>query len=161
MTNYTEELLRSVEGAAGRASKITASLEKMTDSDLFAALGQRLSDSGNSGRVASLDKSVQVDDLVRGSAMEELGRRVFRRWNLALHEFVCKSQGEDQDLRQRILHALSGKDGGAVALIAGILVAAFGASPAIAAIVATLLVRLFLNPTKDAVCEYWSEQLKS
>lgn len=159
MADHSDELLRSVKAAAGRASTVESSLKMMTDVDLFSALGQRISDSSINGRTPALDTHIDIDDLVRSSAMEELGRRVFYRWSLALHQFVCNPSSDDQDLREKILQALSGKDGGAVALIAGVMVAAFGASPAIAAIVATLLVRLLLNPAREELCAFWSEKL--
>jgi len=58
------------------------------------------------------------------------------------------------------LKAIFSKEGGGVALLAGGLVAAFGFSPAIAAVVAALLVKLIIAPTAAEVCAEWSKTLK-
>jgi hypothetical protein len=59
-----------------------------------------------------------------------------------------------------MLKAIFSKEGGGIALLAGGLVAAFGLSPAIAAIVAALLVKLIIAPTAAEVCAEWENTLK-
>ena len=78
-----------------------------------------------------------------------------------MHDFLCTSGGEEQDLRRRLMSALTGRDGGAPALLAGTLVAAFGVSPAVAALVAALLMKLVIAPAKDELCQSWAASLDS
>ena len=148
-----DDLLRSVARIAETNTPAIESLTRLSDSDLFSALGQRLT--SDEPAIAS---PIDPDDLLRTSALQNLGRSVFRRWNNALHDFVCKSSGEDQALRDKLIQALTGKEGG-TAIIAGILVAAFGASPAIAAILATLLIRIIVAPAASEICKAWTAAL--
>jgi hypothetical protein len=60
-----------------------------------------------------------------------------------------------------MLNAIFSKHGGGVALLAGGLVAVFGLSPAIAAVVAALLVKIIIAPTANEICSTWGATLKS
>jgi len=64
-------------------------------------------------------------------------------------------------LRHRLMSALTGREGGAPALLAGTLVAAFGLSPAVAALVAALLMKLVIAPAKDELCQSWAAALNA
>lgn len=161
MSDLVDELARAIDSAQAHAEKVEDRLTVMSTADLYAALGQRISSTARENRTIGIDSPIDIDALKRTNAIQELGQRVFRRWSIALHQFVCSEGGEDDDLRQKVFRALTGKDGGSVALIAGILVAAFGASPAIAAIVATLLVRILVNPAADELCKAWANSLKA
>jgi len=150
-----DDILRSVENLGVESRPAISSLSGFSEPDLFAALAQRLND-----RRATLATPFNADDLKRDAALQALGQRVFRRWNMALYDFVCKSKAEDQQLRERLISALSGKEGGAAALIAGTLVAAFGASPAVAAIIGTLVVRIVIIPATEELCSYWNKTIE-
>lgn len=156
-----DDLLRSAIGAAEQAGDRLRTLSVQDENDLYAALAQRL------GRISereptsfAFDTSFDTDDLLRDDATIGLGKRIFRRWNGALHQFACKSDKEDQDLRTRLLNALTGSEGGA-AVIAGVLVAAFGASPAVAAIIAALLLKIVIKPATEEICDAWAKSLGS
>jgi hypothetical protein len=99
------------------------------------------------------------DDLERGSAVE-LGKKIFARWNRTLNEFACKPNSEDANLQNQLIGALTGKEGG-TAVIAGLMITSFGASPAVAAVVAALLVKLVLAPAAKEVCNAWSDALSA
>jgi hypothetical protein len=75
-----------------------------------------------------------------------------------LHQFCCVPDKEELDVRAKLLAGLTGKEGGA-AVIAGMLVATFGASPAVAAIVAALLLKIVVAPALDEVCQAWRKSL--
>jgi len=100
-----------------------------------------------------------LDTNTRGPEAVLIGRRLFWRWSTALHDLLCKSGGADDDLRSRLLSVLSLKDGGAVAYIAVFLASNFKIDATHAAIVATLLVKVFLEPTGEEVCQTWSSSL--
>jgi hypothetical protein len=91
--------------------------------------------------------------------LQALGTRVFLRWSRALHGLLCGSAGEDKDLRDRLWSAITGKTGGISALLSATLVSSFGAAPAVAAIVATLVAKVILQPAGEEVCSYWAARL--
>jgi hypothetical protein len=91
--------------------------------------------------------------------LQTLGARVFLRWSRALHELLCGSSDEDKDLRDRLWSAITGKTGGITALFSAVLVSSFGATPAVAAIVATLIAKVVLQPAGEELCSYWAKQL--
>jgi hypothetical protein len=102
---------------------------------------------------------IDRDGLPRDSAAIAVGRRILARWSRTMHDFLCKSGGDEEDLRERLFNAITGRDGGATALLAGTLVAAFGASPGVAAIVAALLMKLVIAPAQDELCQAWAAAL--
>src|SRR5690348_892167 len=99
MATHTDDLLRSVEQAASVAGPPIAAVANMNDSDLFSALGD-LTEAPRPGRQQNPSSSSDIDDLRRGTEAEALGRRIFHRWNVALHQFVCTPAKEDQAVRE-------------------------------------------------------------
>ncbi len=91
------------------------------DVDLFSMLASRVSDPGTflDSTNNQFLKSFSVDDLVRSEDMSNLGKRIFMRWSVAIHEFVCKSGNDDKEIKAQIISAIVGKGGGAAAVIAG------------------------------------------
>jgi hypothetical protein len=151
-----DELLRSAVDSAKRADNILT-LSVQSENDLYAALAQQLNSvSLGDPSAFTFDKSFNIDDLLRDDATIGLGQRIFRRWNRTLYQFACRPDSEDQDIRDRLLSAITGREGG-VAVIAGVLVAAFGASPAVAAIVAALLLKIVIKPAAEEICLAWSK----
>jgi hypothetical protein len=150
-----QSLLKSVSQAAKLSEPAVDSLTSARDADLFAALGYQLSQSSAGSTQGGYDTEFDPDDLPRDTAFQDLGKRLFKRWNKTLHEFVCGSSSEDKALRDRLLGALMGKEGGAAALLAGTLVAVFGVSPALSAVIATLVIRLVVKPAAGEICESW------
>jgi hypothetical protein len=154
----TPLVTRAEKSAAGSSAAI-GELVKLAPPDLFAALGHQVSEAASGAAGANnFAVSVNVDELDRG-VFTDLGRRIFARWSRALHDFLCKSSSEDQDLKSRVLSALSGKDVSATVVLVGVLVGTFGLAPAVATIVATLVVKLIAQPAGDEICKYWDEQL--
>jgi hypothetical protein len=111
------ELVQSVNEAAQLSATAIGSFARLGDADLFAALGYRLKQSSADRFAGKLSTPIDIDDLPRDTALLQLGQNLFHRWNGALHEFVCKDDNEDEALRQRLLGALTGKQGGATALL--------------------------------------------
>ena len=89
----------------------------------------------------------------------ELGRRVYVRWHRELYRFLCENDELNQSDRNRLFKALVGKEATSAAMIASLLVSSFGLSPAIAAIVGALVLRLFVASAGQTVCEFWKETL--
>jgi hypothetical protein len=90
-----------------------------------------------------------IDDLKR------IGSRVAQRWNKELYKLICGS-GNDED-RKRLLDALNVSEAAAIAVAASLLLAI--APAAVAAPLAALLVKTFLMPAKEELCEAWAEAI--
>ena len=152
-----------VRGAGENARSNIATAFKLDEHDLYRELGIHSRDLAVTG-IAPLS----ADDFPRGrsskledSELSTLGRQIFRRWCASLHELVCGTDAEDNDLRQQILHVISGSKETLAAVISGILVTAFGTTPIIAALVAALLIKIVITPAGDRICAFWSERLKN
>ena len=143
------------------ATAASSELLKKTAGELYVQLGALSLDPGAArrGSEGGYRSSVDPDDLQRGPAASELGRRIFLRWSHALHDFTCKPREEDKALQEQIIQAIFDKNGGGVALLAAGLVTAFGVSPAISAVVAALIVKLIVAPAMDELCKVWDEQI--
>jgi hypothetical protein len=154
-----DDLYRSAVAKATSSQSNVAILAAQSENDLFATLAQRTEAVALGVQSAlAFDAPFSADDLRRDSATIALGRRIFRRWSRALHQFACSTGEEDKSARDRLWSALIGKEGGA-AVIAGILVASFGASAAVAAVVAALLVKIVIQPATEELCESWGRSL--
>ncbi len=150
-----------LEVAIRSAHKATAPLEALSVGDLFPLLGSRIVEcSAATPRALTFDAPVNIDDLTRGPEIFELGERIFWRWSATLHRFICNPSDDDTDEKSRLLAAIGSKGSGVTALAAGILVSSFGLSPAIAAVVAALLLKLVFQPAGDEICAYWASENK-
>ena len=100
-----------------------------------------------------------IDDI------KALGTRIMNRWNKELYGVVCgKKPGggaesdEDKKIRKDLLKALNLGDAAVIATVAtGLIV--LGAPAAIAAPVAPFLVKKFIMPAKEKLCDAWGEAL--
>jgi len=108
--------------------------------------------------VDDLKRSADVDSAQRHEEWKAFGKRLLLRWSRALHDFVCTNADEDRDLKDKIRNALTAGAGSTAVLAAGI-TTAFGLAPAVAAIIAALLVRLIVAPAHEEVCSTWTEWL--
>jgi hypothetical protein len=157
----TEELIEAANEAAARAKKAVEKLKNYSEPDLFLVLNLRVTDLEKEVGQQAFDLPIDPDRFPRGPGFQQLGKRIYLRWSQSLHSLVCKDGAENRDIRNQILSALSLKDGGGAALIAGFLVTLFGVSPAIAAVVAVLIVRLIVQPAGVEICKSWEDALKN
>lgn len=92
-----------------------------------------------------------IDDL------KGIGSRIAHRWNKELYKLICRSDdGED---RKKLLDALNLSEAAAIGVVASLLLAI--APAAVAAPLAALLVKTFLLPAKDELCEAWAEVVEA
>jgi hypothetical protein len=157
MANHS--LLPNAEHIAAANEEIVTLLQRSDEPDLLAALALRVRETAAGSVEVTRMSVIELDQLPRDASTIALGRRILARWSHAMHDFLCKSDGDDDDLRSQLMGVITGGSGGAAALMAGTLVAAFGASPAVAAIVAALLMKTIVVPAKDEICAYWAASL--
>ena len=95
-----------------------------------------------------------LDDLKR------LGKRITNRWSKELFAIVCGNEDKDAEIREALRNSLSLGEAAVIAAVAGALIS-LGVGAAIAAPLAPLLVRRFIWPAKDELCEAWGEAIEN
>jgi hypothetical protein len=102
-----------------------------------------------------------IDDI------KSLGRRIMTRWNKELYGVVCGEMkpggaeaAEDKKMRDDLLKSLNLGDAAVIGAVVTALIT-LGAPAAIAAPVAPFLVKKFIMPAKDELCDAWGEAITS
>jgi len=136
--------------------------EQKEDEALYVLIGMRekavanepaLKDDPNLEVVYAEPTMGPLDDIKR------LGKRITNRWNKELYAIVCGNEDKDTEVRQSLLNSLSLGEAAVIAAVASALIG-LGVGAAIAAPLAPLLVRRFIWPAKDELCEAWGEAIE-
>ena len=91
--------------------------------------------------------------------VKALGWRILTRWNKEVHVVVCSSERpEDQEMSKKVFAALSLDEAALITAVVPALIW-LGASAAIAAVVAPLIVKKFIVPAKEELCAAWGEAI--
>jgi hypothetical protein len=113
---------------------------------------------------SSFSPTVSYDEAEMGvlDDVRDYGKRIFRRCSVEAYKLFCGDDPEDEEDRKQLAEAIGVSKGQVAALVAGMLVAQLGLAPAIAAIVAAILIRRFLiKPGAQLACDKWKAQLPS
>jgi hypothetical protein len=142
-----------------KAQPAVEKLMEDTESQLYAELGRRSQLLQSEPEVLSdFDlRSVQAqgaaDDLIKA------GERFFNRLSIQAYGVLCGEGPQDQAERQELIEAFAKGQQGIAAAIAGLLVANLAIAPAIATVVATLIVRKVAITAYETMCELWGKSL--
>ena len=90
--------------------------------------------------------------------VRDLGKRIFDRWNREAYGLVCSGGGDAKD-RKAILDSIGVGQTAFAALLASTIVTTFGLAPAIASVIAAIVVKRFFRPAYEEFCEVWKEKL--
>ncbi len=171
-----EARFKILQAQARNAESTFAQLLSAKTPDLFVELGARalrmdqsrkidedtnLRGRGEASDAGGFGQKIDQESFQRDAETQEFGERLFQRWSSAFHEFICKREARDSDLRNQVLNAISGGSAGGSAILAAVLVSYFALSPAIAAIVAALVIRLVVAPAAEEVCAAWTRTLSA
>jgi hypothetical protein len=144
------------------AEPVVAKLLKSDEDQLYEQLGIRNAALRiDPAKAGSFDPVVVYDGSHMGMKEEvrELGKRLFNRWNREGFELACGVAVEDEADRQQMMKALGLGDTAAAAALSALLVSNFGVAPAIAAVVAVLVIKRFFRPTFEEFCAVWRKNL--
>lgn len=148
---------------AQRALTPAYELVELSEDELFEQLGLRqrkiAADPSGSDRY---DMQVPYDVETFGPIddLKAFGRRYFAKVSRQAYNLMCGSGPEETEERQKIREAFgAGKEGVVAATLAGALVSAFSITPAIAAVVGALAVKIFFKPAYESMCEVWKGNL--
>ena len=148
-------------------TEITNLVEQVTDKDedkLESYLGLYVQQRGESWLK---DESVtEIDsDMMETSArggLAEFGKRFFAKFNAEAYDLLCGNPFEDDgETLKKLENALKQGTDKAAGLLAPVLIAQLGLAPAVAAIIATLVVKKLAKVTGDTICEMWQESLQA
>ncbi|MDU8929921.1 hypothetical protein RXV86_21245 [Alisedimentitalea sp. MJ-SS2] len=149
------------EGMTRAASAATELAATLHDDDLLSELGRRAT-------LASVDPSgvVPVDAEFRGAALEgmtdiflDTGKAIFKRVNRQLHGVMCGDDEDNAADREKLKSVLGLDDTAIAGVLVQILVGSFGLLPAVATVVAALLIKHVLKPSLEEVCDIWGGML--
>jgi hypothetical protein len=140
-------------------------LERLLQSEpdqLFTELGLRQKAIENDPTQAGLFEITATYDAPFAGPLDvlkEFGQRFFDRVNKDLYNLVCGDDANNANERKKLLDAF-GLGGVAFAgVLTSVLISSFGWAPAIATVVAALVVKLFFNNAQAAMCEVWKKHL--
>jgi uncharacterized membrane protein YdfJ with MMPL/SSD domain len=140
-------------------------LEKLLQSDpdqLYAELGLRQKAILADPRQAAMFETTATYDADFAGpldALKDFGRRFFNRFSNDAYALVCGADQENSEERKKLLDAFGGGQTAFAAALTAALMSWFGWAPAIAAVMAALIVKLFFKNAYIAMCAVWKQRL--
>jgi hypothetical protein len=131
------------------------------ESALYAELGLRTIVLRHHPKLGnSFSPRISIDNFPKPPKAElrKLGKQILNDWNRSLYSFVCEDKGDDHDTKDKILKAISLGGVTSASIITSVLIS-IGLAPALAIIVGTLIMRLFVVPAGQTICNWWKGQL--
>lgn len=143
---------------------LSSLLGKDSDEDaLLAQLGIRAK-AVQIGRLDAMDYAATptYEGVVMGpmSDLVTLGRRILDRWNRELYKVMCGGDPDDKEDRESLLKSVGLSDVAVAAAMSSVLIGSFAVAPAVATIIAALVVKRLLIPGGAVACEFWKERLQ-
>ncbi|MEM9231671.1 MAG: hypothetical protein AAGB10_18915 [Pseudomonadota bacterium] len=94
--------------------------------------------------------------------LREAGQRVVMGAADGLHQLICGAENPDTEKnRQALLNAVGLSEATAIGATTTLLLTLPAITPMIAAAAAVVIVRLFLIPAGEDLCEFWAEKLEA
>ena len=148
---------------------IVESLWELDDDVLEAQLGSRVQAIGDdvAGRgargidPASLE-SIDVNVAARASIDPRFlnaGRQLVDRVNPLTYELMCKPLGDDAETQKILDETINQNYTKAAGMLAPVLVSGVGLAPAVATLLATLIIKKIAKTGANAICETWEKSL--
>ncbi|MEG4589384.1 hypothetical protein QUA54_29835 [Microcoleus sp. MOSTC5] len=148
---------------------IVESLWELDEDQLAAQIGDRAQAIGDDAAglgsrgidPASLD-SIDVNVAARASIdlkLLEAGQRLFDRVNPLVYELMCKPLGNDPQTQKILDEAIGQNYTKAAGMLTPVLISGLGLAPAIATLLATLIIKKIANYSATAICDNWKQNL--
>lgn len=89
-----------------------------------------------------------------------LGKRILKRWNKAIYDLVCNTEGVDPQAKKTIMDAIKlGRPDALATAITSVLIGVFSVGPGVALVVGVLFGKVLLPAAGEEVCAFWKERL--
>ncbi len=163
MTTETELVTQTVPVDDAKAQETTAAAESLVPMDtenLLEELARREAAAAKEGGVLTdpaLDSGYATAEMALGDDLKEIGDRLLKVIVRRLHGVICGGSGSDE-ARKKLAEAISVSETAAIAAVTAALLPV--TSPLFAAPAAVIIVREFLIPVADELCDYWAEKLE-
>ncbi|GET41873.1 hypothetical protein [Microseira wollei] len=143
--------------------ELVQQLLDLDEDELKVQLGMHAQGMATDSRSASV-ASIEVQAASRGvfdTKALEIGQRLFDRINAGAYDILCGNPfGDSGETLQKLETALSENYAKAAGIIAPVLVSGLGLAPAIATIIATIIVKKIAQGSSNLICETWHKSLK-
>lgn len=145
------------------ARAAVSDLRAKSDDDLYRLLAVRVKtierDPSTAGSFAPKVRSAEMG--IAPADLLAFGKTAFARIGVAGHAVVC-GEGADQGYHlQRLLATLNTDVNTVTAAVAGLLIAQLAIAPAVASVVATLVIGKVAPTSVDALCRVWGAKVAS
>lgn len=148
---------------------IVDSLWELDEEQLEAQIGSRaqaIKDdiAGRGARGVDLTswESIDVNVAARASIdprFLEAGKQLFDRINPLTYELMCKPLGDDAETQKILDETINQNYSKAAGMLAPVLVSGLGLAPAVATLVATLIIKKVSKYLATGICETWEKSL--
>ncbi|SRR6266446_5810028 len=126
---------------------------------LLISIGQReLALKANPDLAINEDPEYSVTTMGMIEDVKALGLRILKRWNKTLYDIICPAAGASGKEREELLKALNISEVAAIGVVTGLLLP-LGVPAPVAAPLAALIVKKFLIPAKEELCDTWQEAI--
>ena len=111
-------------------------------------------------KAGSFEPQVVYNEAAMGAkdVLRDVGSRIFRRWNKEAYKLMCGKDPDDSKQRTELTKAIGLGDVAVATALTSALIY-IGAAPAIATIIAAIIVKRFFASALDEFCEIWKENL--
>ena len=148
---------------------LVESLWELDEEQLEAQLGSRVQAIGDdvAGRGArgvdpaslqSIDVNVAAKAAIDPRLLDA-GRQLFDRVNPLTYELMCKPLGDDAETQKILDETINQNYTKAAGMLAPVLVSGVGLAPAVATLLATLIIKKIAKTGANAICENWEKSL--
>jgi hypothetical protein len=153
---------------------IVASLWELDDDVLEAQLGSRVqpiavkaigddvAERGARGVDPASLESIDVNVAARASidpGFLAAGRHFFDSLNPFVYQLMCKPLGDDAETQKILDETINQNYTKAAGMLAPVLVSGVGLAPAVATLLATLIIKKIAKTGANAICETWEKSL--
>jgi hypothetical protein len=139
-------------------------LLKADEQQLYEQLGIRAKAvAGDPSIGSSFAPTVTYDQAQMGlkEDVQEFGQRLFGRWQTEAFKLVCGHDPGDEQDRQKVVNAFGLGEVAIASTLAALLVTHLGIVPALAGVIAALVVKRFFRPGYEEFCQVWDKRLSA
>ncbi|MEO0429343.1 MAG: SGNH/GDSL hydrolase family protein [Pseudomonadota bacterium] len=146
-------------GIAAAAAAAERMAEGMSEDLLVAEIGRRATlTSVDPSRAVAMEANVSEAALEGvGDFFHRIGRRLLKRLHRELFQLLCGEGEEDKKDRKKLSDALNLGPTAVAGALVQLLTVSFGLAPAVATVVAAVLMKRVLGPTLEDTCNVWGE----
>jgi len=132
------------------------------ENQLLEQLGMRAAVATHSlKKSAELNPKIVAEDVIAMGIkddLKDLGKRILRRWERSAYDLLCGHDPDDAKVQNEIKNALNIGEVATMGALTAALIS-IGLMPALAPVLAAILVKKFFNPAYGEFCAYWKEKL--